>query len=81
MSIANDVIKDAIDLNETVIFEYDIDNEIGGLGNFIITSNVDDINYTYENNSNILTLIKYENTGDEKNGFFRRTLGISKRRL
>lgn len=58
-----DPTKNIIDIDE-----YDIDNEIGGLGNFIITSNVDDINYTYENNSNILTLIKYENTGDEKNG-------------
>ena len=47
MSIANDVIKDAIDLNETVIFEYDIDNDIisfsDNVSNYIpILTNISD---------------------------------------
>lgn len=39
--------------------EYDIENQIGGLGKLIITSIADEISYEYADNKNILTIIKY----------------------
>ncbi len=38
--------------------DFDIDSSIGGLGRFIIISNVDNAEYEYKNEKNILTLIK-----------------------
>lgn len=38
--------------------EYDIGNQIGGLGKLIITSIADEISYEYADNKNILTIIK-----------------------
>ena len=40
--------------------EYDVDNQIGGLGKVIIFGIADDINYEYKNNRNILTIKKYK---------------------
>ena len=39
--------------------EYDIDTKTGGLGDFIVASNMDDIEYKYENSKNIIKLTKY----------------------
>lgn len=39
--------------------DYDIDTQIGGLGRFIAFSIADEVKYSYENNKNILTLVKY----------------------
>lgn len=66
-------IDDGIPFNPTEnivdIDEYDIDNDIGGLGNFIAMSSVDKTEYEYKDNKNILTLIKYlkghKNNGDK----------------
>ncbi len=41
------------------IDDYDIETQVGGLGNFITVSNTDDIFYKYENGKNILTLIRF----------------------
>ena len=38
--------------------DFDIDNDMGGLGRFIALSNVDDAYYKYENSKNILTVTK-----------------------
>ncbi|MBP9988799.1 MAG: SpoIIE family protein phosphatase [Ruminococcus sp.] len=45
--------------NIQYIEDYDIDTQVGGLGRYIVVSNVDDIKYEYANKNNILTLIKY----------------------
>ncbi len=39
--------------------DYDIDTQIGGLGNFLAFASVDDVEYMYKNNKNILTLTKF----------------------
>lgn len=39
--------------------DYDIDTQIGGLGRFIAVSSVDGMDYKYEDNKNVLTLIDY----------------------
>ena len=39
--------------------EYDIDTQIGGLGNFLSKSSVDDMKYEYRDGKNILTFTKY----------------------
>ena len=41
------------------IENYDIETQVGGLGNFIAVSNTDDSFYRYENGKNVLTLIKF----------------------
>lgn len=41
------------------IDDYDIENQVGGLGRFIAFNNVDDAKYEYKNGKNILTLTKY----------------------
>lgn len=38
--------------------DYDIDTQIGGLGNFVAFSSVDDVRYEYKNRKNIMTFIK-----------------------
>lgn len=39
--------------------EYDIDTQIGGLGNFIAAESVDDVKYEYKNGKNVTTFTKY----------------------
>ena len=39
--------------------DYDIDTQIGGLGDYIAFSSVDDVRYEYKNQKNILTMIKH----------------------
>ena len=41
------------------IADYDMDSQVGGLGNFITVSSTDDIFYERKNNKNILTMIKF----------------------
>ncbi len=54
--------------NLTDVENYDIDNQIGGLGKTIIMGIADDISYQFKNNKNILTIRKYkkENADDNK---------------
>ena len=39
--------------------DYDIDNQIGGLGRFIAVNNVDEMKYDYINGKNVLTITDY----------------------
>lgn len=48
-----DPTKDVLDIND-----YDIDNDIGGLGRFITFEISDDYSYQYKDGKNILTIIK-----------------------
>ena len=41
------------------IDDYDIEEQVGGLGRYIAVNNVDDAKYEYKNSKNILTLTKY----------------------
>ena len=45
--------------NSVDIDEYDIDSQVGGLGNFLTQSLCDDIRYEYKDGKNILTLINF----------------------
>ncbi|MBQ0083437.1 MAG: SpoIIE family protein phosphatase [Clostridiales bacterium] len=49
-----DQTSDIIDIEE-----YDMEEQVGGLGRFIAMNKVDDAKYEYKNNQNILTLTKY----------------------
>lgn len=51
----------------TDVENYDIDNQIGGLGKTIIFGISDDIKYEYKNNKNVLRIRKYKEENNDDN--------------